>query len=215
MANLTVGDHLLVTIQGSANAQRILFNMWYRVDSAGVPLSPPPDAIAWQLTLAATAFGPGGDNVAVTQAYIDALGSDYVPEQVRVQRINPERSVYMSAPLGVLVPNPLGASEVLGITAPLLMRTAMPGPSGHCTKHIGPVPQAGFDGGAFTDAYKLRLVTLGDAMMEAFTTTDGDYTLALGPGLPNPFDGGMNYWWEYVLPDRQGTQRTRLLRVGE
>lgn len=153
------GDIIETQVRGRCFGQRIILTEHFRVLGS----FPEGNSVATDLKQISTDF-LAGEARAFIPVYLAALPPQYIAEEVRAQRIWPERAAYQSTVLTDLVGTNANAATVANDAAAVTMRTQLSGRRFLGTKKIGPVPDAVSSAGLIIDAYILLLAAIATKM---------------------------------------------------
>lgn len=204
-----VGDIWLISFVGAAFNQRIMFTHTMRV-TAGT--SAEPNVVISQAFV--DSFKVGNANHDLVNAYLDCLGTSYVLDRVRCQVIHPFRQVYSEAILNQVATGVGVALETI-TTTPITLVTNDVGRDQIAVKHVGPTPNGGVAGSAPTASQIIRLDALALELLEPRNFTAEADVIQLDPVIFHRGTGQWDQVVDYRISDRAGTERRRILRVGE
>lgn len=211
MADAVVGDIFQIAAVGQMSGQRVILTQNYRLGSInpGVDVNTVRDSLVLGVSDAAL----GGDVLEST--YLALLPPQYTLNYWRCQMIYPNRRPYVNLDRevpGTHANDGLTVNNGVGIT----LRSDQIGRHGHCTKHVGPVPEDAdvMVAGQFTPAYKaIALTFLGSLLSHVIDAVIG------ADWAPIIYNKGELIAYEIAINGFVGstvrTQRRRTVGLGE
>jgi len=205
-----VGEMWGMRVRGTCHGQRILLTHHYILtDIIG---SPDYDVVSAQF-LNHLANDVGGSDLIETKL-LACMPADYVLDAFEVQLIRPIRLAYTRKNRGTEGMHD-ETTETANQAAAITLKSAFAGRWAQCTKHIGPIPQGPTTqvNGLLANAYKVKLETLGAALLTPLVT--GLFTMS--PCIKHPV--GVHLGNTPLLTQTIQTEirvmRRRTVRVGE
>ncbi|HWI70242.1 MAG TPA: hypothetical protein VNS88_18065 [Nitrospiraceae bacterium] len=207
---LAVNDVLAVSIRGSLFSQRIITVLHYAVNVAAT------GTVEDNLLQIATDWTGGtGSRAGILSHMLDCQGVEYNCDEVRVQRVYPTRSIYMTHKA-----NDPGAHAdpctTSNIAASLVKRTSTPGRKGVGRVQLAGIPQTAYADGLIDPVYAgLKLTPWCNDLISSYSTSGPVLTLV--PVLYNPTAAPPRYSLiiQIFPEDTVRTMHRRTLRVGE
>lgn len=206
---VAVGDIFLLSYRGDIFSQRIIFTQTFRVTSGSTTGTWVEDS-----SELAEQFDIGESEADLTEAYLDCIAQNYTMREIRAQFIAPFRRPYGADFVTLSGTSGADASQQI-VTAPITLVTNDIGRDQIAVKHIGPIDNAFMSVGAPTLLAQSRLIALAEALLEEREVTLLTGTFTFVPVVYHRATGQNDPLIAYRISDRLGTERRRILRIGE